>query len=140
MGGRDRGEILGFAPPPAVGKLHLCSCTSEEIFSDSGPRIRKCVLASSDLPSSHPPCENLGGTRHELSARQQPEALVRLGLGTPQEFLQAGCGAAATNVNVSSALGGARVGGFELAPFAVQQAFMRQKARLVAHVQRLGDV
>src|SRR6185295_10412617 len=59
-GGREdetEARLWGFALPPAVGKLHVCAGSSEEIFSDSGLRIRKCVLTSSDLPSSHPPCE-----------------------------------------------------------------------------------
>jgi hypothetical protein len=66
------------------------------IFFNSGLRIEKCVLClpptfcPSDLP-----VKNLGGSRHELSARQQPEAVARLGLATPREFLQEGCGAAA---------------------------------------------
>jgi hypothetical protein len=42
------------------------------------------------------------GPRHELSARQQPEALARLGLGTQRKLLQASCGAAATRGNVSA--------------------------------------
>jgi hypothetical protein len=38
------------------------------------------------------------GPRHEPTASQQPEAVARLGLATPREFLQEGCGAAAKDV------------------------------------------
>ena len=50
------------------------SCSlPRRIFFDSVLRIKKCVLALADLPASPPPCD-LEGSRHELSARQRPQA------------------------------------------------------------------
>jgi hypothetical protein len=51
---------------------------------------------------------NLEGSRNERSARQQPDALVRRGLGTQRKLLPAICDAAATNVDVFSEAAGAR--------------------------------